>query len=84
MPDGPERDEAAHGEARGRSQSPSSRGLGALAAVHRPAREFPETRQETGRRSALDEPPTPVRENDDRGPHMGPAPSDRAPRQRPR
>jgi hypothetical protein len=84
VPDGPERDEVADVKARLLAKLPSGRGFGTFAGLDMAARELPEAREETGRRSALDEPPAAVGQDDDRRPDLRPASAARAPRQRPR
>jgi len=80
VPDGPEREEVADVKARLLPELPPGRGLGPLAGLDTAARKLPETREETGRRSPLNEPPTAVGQDDDRGPDMRSAAADRAPR----
>ena len=67
VPDSPERDEATYVKARLLPKFPSGRGLGPLARLDATTRELPETREEAGRRSALNEPPAVVGQDHDRG-----------------
>ncbi len=84
MPNGPERDEATDVKACLFAKFASGRGLGPLTGRDMAARELPEAREEAGRRSTLDEPPTTVGEDHDRRTDVRSATAARPPRQRPR
>ena len=84
VPNSPERDEAADAKARLFAKFPAGCGLRPLTGLDLAARELPEARKEAGRRSTLDQPPTTVGQDHDRGTDMRSASAARPPRQRPR
>jgi len=79
--DGPEPDQVADVEAGLLEQLPAGRRFWPLAGLELATRELPEAGKEAGRRSTLDQPPTSVGEDDDRGPNVGPATTTPAHRQ---